>query len=72
MGEFDFEIDARLRARKLSARAPPDGGLEPEGDAGELDHRGSRTTLPAELEAGATYENVELEKRTRARIRKAL
>jgi hypothetical protein len=70
MAEFDFEIEARLRARKLSVRAPPDGGFEPEGDARELDRRGSGTTLPTELEAGATYENVELEKRARARVRK--
>jgi hypothetical protein len=51
-------------------RAPPDGGIDSEGIAREVDRRESSTNLPTELEAGETYEDVELEKRARARIRK--
>jgi hypothetical protein len=71
-GGFDFEIEARLLARKLTVHSLPDGRLELEGDARELDRRGTRATLPTKLEAGEAYDNVELEKRARARLRRSL
>jgi hypothetical protein len=68
--EFDFEIDASLRARELRIRALRDDRIEPEGDPVELDRQESRTTLPSELRAGETYEDVEIAKRVRGRLRR--
>jgi hypothetical protein len=66
MSEIDFEISASFRARELALRVSPDTVTKPESVEVEL-HRDERTT-PAEMTAGATYDDVVVEKRVTGRL----
>jgi hypothetical protein len=68
MSEVDFEIAAGLRAKKLRVRAPPEARVEPDSDDTELDRREGRTRLPSELQPGASYKDVSVEKQVLGRL----
>jgi hypothetical protein len=62
----DFELDVRLRARRLTPRALDDADVEPE--AVVLARERARSGLPAEIEPGGRYEAVEISKQIRGVI----
>jgi hypothetical protein len=63
----DFEIGVSLRAERLTALAPPDAEVAPEGV--ELVQEEVRSGLPEEIEPGEPYEDVGVAKRLRAATR---
>jgi hypothetical protein len=65
MSEYDFEIKGFLRAQELRIHALADATVEREGETAELDRRG----VGGDLRAGETYENVEVERTVRGRVR---
>jgi hypothetical protein len=65
MSEYDFEFRAAVRARELRVKSLADAAVEREGETAEIDRRG----VDGDLRAGETYENVELERRVRGRVR---
>ena len=62
----DFEITARLSARELVGRIPPD--TEMTGEDVVLVHAESKRHLPEEMKPGEMYEDVVVEKRVTGEI----
>jgi hypothetical protein len=65
MSEYDFQIKAALRAREVRIHALADVAVERKGETAELDRRG----VGSDLRAGETYENVDIERSVRGRVR---
>jgi hypothetical protein len=59
----DFEIRARLRARTLTSREPPDARTKTNGENLTVTRQQTRSGLPAEMRAGERYEDVVVDKR---------
>jgi hypothetical protein len=59
----DFEINACLRAKRLTSRIPPDVRAETEGDDVSLASDQRRSGLPTVMESGGRYSDVLVEKR---------
>jgi hypothetical protein len=65
----DVEIAARVRAKELRFECKPQVELDAHADpSGEVEHESERTNLPAEVEPGTTYKDVEVRWRFAARL----
>ena len=62
----DFEIDVSLRARWLTPLVPPDAEVAPEGAV--LEREQVDSSVPEQVEPGASYERVEVWKRLRGML----
>jgi hypothetical protein len=60
----DFEIDARLRAKRLVPHVPPDVQTHAEGEEVALAREEQRSSsVPARMESGEHYSDVVINKR---------
>jgi hypothetical protein len=67
----DFQIVVGLRARELVTRVPPAAQTEPTGEAVSIEREETRSGLPPEMEPGARYEGVIVDKRVVGEVRPA-
>jgi hypothetical protein len=67
----DFELIVGLRARELVAQVPPAAQTNATGGAVSIEREDTRGGLPPELEPGARYERVVVEKRVVGEVRPA-
>lgn len=67
MVSADLEIDVRLAADGLTARVPPDVRTYVEGEGVVVERDETRHGAPVQMEPGARYADVSLEKRLRGR-----
>jgi hypothetical protein len=58
----DFEIEASLRAKLLTVRAPPDGKTEPAGTGVTIARRERRSGLPPRTHPDESYAKLAVEK----------
>ena len=65
----DFELIVGLRARRLVAQVPPDAQTDPTGGAVSIEREERRSGLPPEMEPGARYDGVIVEKRVVGEVR---
>jgi hypothetical protein len=59
----DFEIDARIRAKRLVPHVPPDAQTHAEGEDVTLAREEQRSSVPAEMESGERYSDIVIDKR---------
>jgi len=59
----DFEIDARIRAKRLVAHIPPDAQMQAEGEEVTLVREEQRSGAPARMESRKRYSDVIIDKR---------
>jgi hypothetical protein len=67
----DFELIVGLRARELVARVPPAAQTDATGGAVSIEREERRGRLPPEMEPGAPYDGVIVEKRVVGEVRPA-